>query len=372
MEKIKLHPLFKIVDVLIQPLGWLSLKKAQYADLMLACTTADLKRILRIHNRQPNGLTEEQKIDIFAKIGEDVSWFEKFNADPNFRKETTTARQHSGSNEDPRKIEEKLKSLYYALCAQGLFPQTFEGQKLAVDSLNVYGAGLNEDVYKSSLLEFLLPQNIWNTQALQWLAEDAIYSAHSYNLLKTNPSSELIQKLAGYCTFKPHHIEPFLETNFHNINWVQLERQRGSSDISDLHPVWELALKELSESFVKQLIEKKPEITKKLRFTTVLAQRKNVSVELFEAVMLQEGMSVKRLLRKSRDPQGIVQAMQNNQVQSYTKKFISEDPYTKSVLEYLIHKETQQTRNNIVAALNIEEYQSSAPLEATTSSRRKM
>lgn len=373
MEKINVRPLFKIVDLALKPLGWLSWAKSQRLDLMLACSTADLKRILWIHSRQPNGLTEEQKVNIFVKVGGDLSWFEKFNADPNFRKETSnSARVRSGSNDDPHTIEEKLKSLYYDLRSQGLFPQSFEGQKLAVSALVVHSADkLEPAVYTATPFECLLKENIWNNQTLQWLAEDAVESAHSYNRLKNNPS-QFIQTLAGYSRFQHHQIEPFLEKNLDNINWMQTERQRGASDISSLRPLWELALKELSEPFVKQLITKNPQISKKLNFTTVLSKRKIISIELFETVMLQEGMSVKRLLRKSRDPEGIVQALRNNQVQSYTKKFVSDDGYTKSVLGYLIHKETQQTRNNIVAALNTEKLQSTDSAPSSPSIRRKM
>lgn len=367
MEKINLRPIFKVVDAVIQPLGWLPLKKAQYVDLMLACSTADFKRILRIHNRQPHGLTEEQKTDLFIKVGQDVAWFEQFNADPSFRKEVN-AKSQSGSNEDPHVIEEKFKSLYYNMVAQGWFPNTFEGQKLAVNALDIYSEKSSLKVDRSSLFEFLLSQDIWNPQTLQWLAEDAVDSAHSYNRLKSDPSSVLIQTLASYRPFQPHQIEPFLENNFHNINWMQLERKRGPSDISTLRPLWELGLKELSESFVKQLIEKNPDITKKLNFTTVLSQRPTISIELFEAIMLQDRMSIKRLLRKSRDPQGILNAVKNNHVQSYSKQFVNDDPYTKSVLAYLVHKETQATHSTIMEALE-QDAQSS---QAVLSTRRKM
>lgn len=374
MEKINLRPLFKIVDALIQPLGWLSLKKAQHVNLMLACSTADIKRILRIHNRQHNGLTEEQKTDLFIKVSGDVAWFERFNADPEFRKDTsTTAKSQSGSDEDPHKIEEKFKSLYYNLCFHNLFPQTFEGQKLAVSSLNVYGSEkLKQDVYKASPFDFLLAQDFWHPQTLQWLAEDAVDSAQSYNRLKANPSSELVQTLVGYCPFQSHQIEPFLEKHFYNINWMQTERKRGASDISTLRPLWELAVKDLSEDFVIRLIEAFPVITQRIKFTKAFSERKNISTELFDAIMRQEKMSLKRLVRQSRDPDGILAAIKAAHVQSYCKEYNKQHAYTKNLLAYLAYRETQQTRNNIVEALATENLQPDEPVHPPLATRRKM
>lgn len=370
MNKINVRPILKIVDIVVQPLGWLSLDTAHHINLRMACTKGDFKRIMNIHKKYPNGLSEEQKTEIFVKIGEDLAWVEKYNSNENFREHTLNQIEvQLGSYDNPHAIEKKLKSLYHQLYSEGLFPQTFVGQKMAVGALTVnYSVKLDPEVYVASPFEFLLENADWNNETRQWLAEDAVESAQSYNRLNDNPS-ELMRTLAGYSPFKRHQIGPFLDKYFSTINWMQTERQRGAGDISTLRPLWESALKSLPESFAIRLIHDFPAISQSLRFTTVLSERKNISVEMFDVVAAQQRMSLKRLTRKSRDPDGITTAVKNAQIQSYVKDYNKEHNYTKCLLAYLIHKETQQSRNNIMAAIGT---QSTDQTPSSSATRKKM
>lgn len=347
MEKIQLRPVFKFFAHLSKSLGWLPFEKARNLDLMMACATADIVRIIAINNKHPNGLSEAQKIQLFETAGENLSWVERYNRDEEFQKNSkSNLQQMTGSNETGEEIERKHFAFFQKLYEHNLFPQTFEGQRTAVEALDT----LNFNI-KSAGLRFLLSEEDWNQETLHWLADHALLSCESFNRLQANPTSNLHQKIVDCSRFTPELTALFFKQQLLFINWERLESPKGESDIAPKSPLWQLALKHLPEPLVMDLIEAFPGLTQKLRFTTVLSERKTISVEMFERIASQERMNVKRLARKSRDPEGIVQAAKNGHVQSYFKQYVNTDPYTKQLLEYLVHKETQETRATILQAL---------------------
>ena len=361
MEKIQLRPVFQVFAHLSRTLGWMPWARARDLDLTMSVATTDIDRILAIGNKHPNGLSEEQKTKIFHEAGQNLAWIELYNRDDNFRScAKISVQQLSGSNETNEQIEQKLFAFYQKLHEHDLFPQSFEGQRAAVRALDVLHPSI-----RSQAFAFLLAQKEWNKDTLQWLADTALVCAKSFQHLNNNPHSKLFNTLSSSSRFTPELIAVFFKEHLSVIDWEQMETSRGQSDIEPKSPLWHSAVIHLPDNLVQRMVEEVPGLAQKLKFTTMLAQRQNVSLELFELIASQKKMSVQRLANKSRDPAGIVQAVKNANVQVYFKEFMNSDPYTKSLLNYLVHKEIQATRTTILSAINRE----SAP---PTSARRKM
>lgn len=360
MEKIRLRPVFQVFAHLSRTLGWVPWERVRNLDLIMAVATADIQRIVAIGSKQPNGLSEEQKTKIFQEAGQNLSWIELYNRDKDFRNRAKrSVQQISGSNETNEQIERKLFDFYQKLHEHNLFPQSFEGQRAAVKALDVLHPSI-----RSQALAFLLVQDDWSRETLQWLADTALADGKSFRHLSEHPKSRLFDTLASSSRFTPELIAVFFEEHLSFINWSQMEASQGQSDIEPKSPLWQSAVRNLPDNLVQRMVNEVPDLTQKVKFTMMLAQRQHVSIELFELIASQNKMTIKRLAHKSRDPQGIVQAVKNANVQAYFKEFVNSDPYTKSLLNYLAHKETQATRNTILRAINNE----SAP----TPSRRKM
>lgn len=369
MEKIQLRPVFKIFAHLSKSLGWLPFEKARNMDLMMACATADIERVIAIHNKHPNGLSEAQKIQLFETAGENLSWVERYNRDEEFQKNSkSNLQQMTGSNETGEEIERKHFAFFQKLYEHNLFPQTFEGQRSVVEALDTLHSNI-----KSAGLRFLLPEDGWERETLNWLADHSLLSCESLNSLQANPTSELRKKMVNYSRFTPELTALFFKEQLPFINWESMESAKGATDIAPKSPLWQLALRHLPEPIVMDLITAFPAFTQKLLFTTVLAERKTISIELFDMIASQDRMNVKRLARKSRDPVGIAQAAKNGQMQSYFKQYVNSDPYTKQLLAYLVHKESQATRSNILQALELQTLENrTEPPSQTPPSKRKM